>query len=310
MITSVETVGFTVSNLDEAKKFYTQVLPFTLVDEHEVMGDAYDRLTGLFGTRMRVARLKLGEEELQLTQYLTPPGGNPIPHDSRSNDLWFQHIAIVVSDMEDAYAQLREHNVQHVSTAPQTLPDYIEAAAGIKAFYFRDPDGHNLELIWFPEGKGAPRWQTASNVFLGIDHTAIAVGDTQVSGFIYDICLGMEVGGVSTNYGTEQEHLNGVFGCRVHITGWNAAGGIGIEFLDYLTPIDGRRMPANTRPNDLWHWETSLLSDNIELDYKTLTRQRMISAQIVDLPNRDVYGYARAFMFRDIDGHALKIVEK
>ncbi len=78
---------------------------------------------------------------------------------SRSNDLWFQHIAIVVSDMDRAYQKLCQFDVTSISTAPQKLPDYIEAAAGIEAFYFRDPDGNALELISFPPDKGDPRWQ-------------------------------------------------------------------------------------------------------------------------------------------------------
>jgi len=112
----------------------------------------------------------LGKSKFNLLSSLRRPEAAPIPPDSRSNDLWFQHLAIVVSDMDTAYATLCGHNVQHVSTAPQTLPDYITAAAGIRAFYYRDPDGHNLELIWFPEGKGAPRWQSKNRLFFGIDH--------------------------------------------------------------------------------------------------------------------------------------------
>jgi catechol 2,3-dioxygenase-like lactoylglutathione lyase family enzyme len=157
---------------------------------------------------MRILTLNLGGEQLELTQYLSLPGGRPIPVDSRSNDGWFQHIAIVVSDMDAAYARLREHRVQHVSSAPQTLPDYIPAAAGVRAFYFRDPDGHNLELIWFPEDKADPRWRSKHALFLGIDHTAIAVSDTRNSHAFYRDGLGLAVAGESENYGPEQEHLN------------------------------------------------------------------------------------------------------
>ncbi|MEL7234742.1 MAG: VOC family protein, partial [Chloroflexota bacterium] len=242
MIQQVHSVGFTVSDMEQALAFYTGVLPFQLENDVEVYGEPYERLTGVFGARMRVVTLALGTEKIQLTQYIAPPGGRPIPADSRSNDLWFQHIAIVVSDMDAAYAILRENNVQHVSTAPQTLPDYIEAAAGVKAFYFRDPDGHNLELIWFPEGKGNPRWQNGNALFMGIDHTAIAVTDTDYSLRAYaheDGFLNLAVAGESLNYGTEQEHLNGVFGCRVRITGLTPPEGIGVEFLDYLAPPGG-----------------------------------------------------------------------
>src|SRR5947199_7367917 len=99
MLERVLKVGFTVADLDAALAFYTKALPFQLVDEVEVCGWPYENLHGLFGLRMRVATLRLGEETLELTEYLTPTG-REIPPDSRSNDGWFQHIAIVVSDME------------------------------------------------------------------------------------------------------------------------------------------------------------------------------------------------------------------
>lgn len=119
-----------------------------------------ERLVGVFGVRMQ-----LGNEVIELTDYLTP-AGRPIPIDSRSNDRWFQHIAIVVSDMNQAYQLLRQHNVQHVSTAPQRLPEYLINAAGIEAFYFRDPDGHNLEIIYYPPDKGERNFRWRCSVFL------------------------------------------------------------------------------------------------------------------------------------------------
>jgi hypothetical protein len=78
--------------------------------------------------------------------------------------------------MDEAFEELRALKVQFVSTAPQRLPDWNKAAAGIEAFCFRDPDQHNLEVIHFPSGKRDARWQARNDkLFLGIDHTAIAV---------------------------------------------------------------------------------------------------------------------------------------
>jgi catechol 2,3-dioxygenase-like lactoylglutathione lyase family enzyme len=148
-VKAVEAIGMTVSNMNQAVEFYSQVLSFEKISDVEVYGREYETLQGLFGVRMQVVQMQLGEETLILTEYLTPQG-DPIPVDSRSHDLWFQHIAIVVSDMDRAYEQLRQHDIQHVSTAPQQLPEYIEAAAGIEAFYFRDPDGHNFRTHSFP----------------------------------------------------------------------------------------------------------------------------------------------------------------
>jgi len=81
--------------------------------------------------------------------------------------------------MDEALQRLRALKVQFVSTGPQTLPPSIKADAGIKAFYFRDPDQHNLEIIYFPVGKGDPRWQANTDkLFLGIDHAAIGISNT------------------------------------------------------------------------------------------------------------------------------------
>ena len=100
---SVESVGMTVSDMDRAVEFYS-ALTFQKVSDIEVLGDEFEHLEGVFGARMRIVRMQLGNEFLDLTQYLAPPG-RPIPADSRSNDLWFQHIAIVVRDMDEAFQQ-------------------------------------------------------------------------------------------------------------------------------------------------------------------------------------------------------------
>ena len=151
------------------------------------------------------------------------------------------------------------YKVRHASTGPQRLPDWNRNAGGIKAFYFKDPDGHALEILAFPADKGAPKWHRATDkLFLGIDHTAIVVDDTDQSLRFYRDGLGLTVTGESENYGIEQERLNNVFGARLRITGLTAGAGPGIELLEYLAPDDGRPTPADTRSNDLIGWQTRL----------------------------------------------------
>src|SRR2546429_9336593 len=259
---SVESVGMTVSDMDRAVEFYS-ALTFRKISDVEVLGEEFEHLEGVFGSRMRIVRMQLGNEYLDLTQYLAPPG-RPIPADSRSNDLWFQHAAIVVRDMDQAFEKLRALKVQFVSTGPQTLPPSIKAAAGIKAFYFRDPDQHNLEIIYFPPGKGDPRWQEKTDkLFLGIDHTAIGISSTDASLKFYRELLGLRKAGESENFGTEQEHLNQVFGAHLRITGMRASAGPGVEFLEYLAPRDGRPRPHDVHANDVVHWQTVVVTDNL-----------------------------------------------
>jgi catechol 2,3-dioxygenase-like lactoylglutathione lyase family enzyme len=313
LVQTVDAIGMTVSDMDRALDFYTKVLNFEKVSAVEVAGDEYEHLYGVFGLRIRVVRLQLGDESVELTDYLAPEG-RPIPVDMRSNDKWFQHIAIVVSDMDKAYQRLREFKVQHASTGPQRIPDWNKGAAGIRAFYFRDPDGHHLEVIYFPAGKGDPKWQTTGGkLFLGIDHTAIVVSNTEQSLKFYRDVLGLKVAGESENYGTEQEHLNNVFGARLRISGLRAPKGPGIEFLEYLAPRDGRPYPGDARANDLIHWQTTLIFNNTDGLAQRLRAanyyQFVSSAAAVKIPDAG-FGFKQGFLMRDPDGHVMQIVEK
>jgi catechol 2,3-dioxygenase-like lactoylglutathione lyase family enzyme len=311
VVNAVDSIGLTVSDLDQSVEFFSKVLSCEKVSDVEVFGKAYEHLQGVFGLRMRVARLRLGDEFIELTEYLTPQG-RPLPVDSRSNDRWFQHIAIITSDMEKAYAWLRQNKVKHASTGPQRLPDWNKNAGGIKAFYFKDPDGHALEILAFPEGKGEARWHRKTDkLFLGLDHTAIVVSDTDASLKFYRDRLGFTVAGASENYGDEQEHLNNVFGAHLQITAIRAERGPGIEFLEYLAPRDGRPAPVDLRANDLAHWQTKLLTYNTEAAAKDLlaVKSLFVSSSVVSLPD-NALGFKKGFMVRDPDGHALQLIEK
>jgi catechol 2,3-dioxygenase-like lactoylglutathione lyase family enzyme len=310
-VSRIETVGFTVSDMDKAIDFYARVLPFEKVSDVETFGTEFERLSGVFGARVRIVDLKLGSEKLELTEYLTSQG-RPIPVDSRSDDRWFQHIAIIVSDMDKAYALLRQNKVRHASTGPQTLPSYITAAAGIRAFYFNDFDNHVLEILEFPEGKGLQKWHNLAKIgklFLGIDHTAIVVNDSDESLKFYRDTLGLTVAGTSDNFGPEQEHLNNVFGARLHITGLRTKqDGIAVEFLQYVAPTDGRPFPTDTRSTDLWHWETSFAASNLE-HFFVAYRADFISSGLVQFSDSRL-GFARAAIIRDPNGHAVRLIEQ
>jgi catechol 2,3-dioxygenase-like lactoylglutathione lyase family enzyme len=295
--------------MDRSLKFYTEALGFKKISDQEYKGDNYEKLEGVFGLNIRVARLQLGNEFIELTDYLTT-GGRSIPEDAKSNDLFFQHIAIVVSDMDKAFQQVKKYNVEFVSTSPQTLPKSIPAAEGIKAFYFHDPDDHNLELIFFPKGKGEEKWQQSNGkIFLGIDHTAIGVSSTGNSHKFYNELLGIERKGDSWNKGKEQEHLNNVEGASLHITGYRAAAGPGIEFLQYVDPGPGKTYPADSRADDIWHWQTTLIVDDATVVYNKLMSEgyKFVSKELVHQNSNGVH--TRSFIVRDPDGHAILIKE-
>ena len=92
LVKGVDSIGLTVSDLDRSVEFYSRVLQFHKVSETEVDGESYEHATGVFGLRMRIARMRLGEEYIELTEFLAPRG-RPAPLDARGNDRWFQHVA-------------------------------------------------------------------------------------------------------------------------------------------------------------------------------------------------------------------------
>src|SRR5215831_6379820 len=216
-VTEVAAVGMTVVDMDRSVLFYSHVLSFKKVSDSYQESADYGQIESVPDAKARIVRLKLGEEVVELTQYLSTKGRSS-PPDSSSNDLWFQHIAIVVSNMQKAYGRLKQNGVQAISDGPQRLPKWNREAADIEAFYFKDPDGHPLELIHFPAGKGDPEWHRKTDeLFLGIDHTAIAASNTDKSLVFYGR-LGFRERGHSLNYGIEQDRLSGVAGARVRIT--------------------------------------------------------------------------------------------
>jgi catechol 2,3-dioxygenase-like lactoylglutathione lyase family enzyme len=308
VVGAVESVSVTVSDMERSLHFYRGVLGFESVADIEVAGDDYEHLYGVFGARVRIVTLRLGDESLKLEQFLAPHG-RPIPADSHSNDGWFQHVAIIVSDIDRAYAWLRDHHVEQSSPAPQLLPSWNPNAGGIGAYYFHDPDGHSLEVLHFPVGKGDAKWQRpTSALFLGIDHTAIVVSNTDESLGYYRDTLGLHVAGTSENYGPEQERLNNVFGARLRITALRGTAGPGVELLEYLAPRTGRPMPVDTLASDLWSWHIDMRADIAAADLGI--RQHHYTYVSPGPVRLGTGGAAIGLLVRDPDGHAALLMQR
>jgi catechol 2,3-dioxygenase-like lactoylglutathione lyase family enzyme len=318
-INQVKSIAMTVADMDRSIEFYTTVLAFTKIADRQITGvEAVDesclqaaQVPTAAKIQLRVVELQLGDETIELTEFIAPKG-RPIPSDSRSHDRWFQHIAIVVAQMDPAYQHLQQHRVTQISPHPQTLPDWNPVAGGIQAFYFQDPDGHNLELIHFPPDKGDSKWQQPTEaLFLGIDHTAIVVADTAASRAFYCDLLGMTLQQESENYGEEQERLSGVANAKLRISSLTAPSGIGIELLEYLEPTDGRPTPADTESNDLWYWETTLVvADTMDTVDRLHTAHFPLACAEVTPSDTSALEFNRDFLILDPDGHTIRLVDR
>jgi len=204
---SIAGIGLTTGDVERAAAFYA------------ALGFA----------RVAPRRLALGGFSLELT----PATGAAYPVRRAANDPWFQHFAVAVADIDAAAAVALAAGATPISRGgPQRLPPNT---GSVVAWKFRDPDGHPLELSLIPGG-GWLRDATAGAVFLGIDHTAIAVADLPVSREWYE-AHGFRETGRSTNTGPEQDRLDGLDGVTVEIVAMALPGaGPHLELLAYRTP--------------------------------------------------------------------------
>lgn len=253
-------IGRNVSDLARAIAFYRDALGFKLVNETRIDDPVRGELMGIPGIHGHAAVLRLGEQEIELTAF--DPAGCAYPRDSRTTDCWFQHLAIVVADMDAAYARLCRYSFQAISEdGPQRLPPNTGA---VTAFKFRDPDGHPLELIHFPPRTGEANWQRKQNLFLGVDHSAITVADSEGSVDFYTRLLGFDVAGHSTNTGAEQARLDHAADVRVSVVALqpHEPGPPHVELLGYERPA-GRPFPPKVASNDV-------LADRLVLEVNDL----------------------------------------
>lgn len=305
---AVNGVAITVSDMDRAVAFYSTVLFFDKVSDVQSSGPEVDSLFGVRGAGIRVVTMRLGAERIELVQHLDRHG-RPMTVDAGSGggDHALQHIAIAVNDMDQACLWLHRNHVEQTSPA-QLLPELNPAAGGVRTFAFEDPDGYALEIVQFPAGKGDARWQRPSDhVFLGIDHTAIAVKNTEQSLRFYRDALGLRVVGGSESAGRGHERLNDVAGEQARITTLRAAKGAEIELVEHPQPHDARPDPRAAMASDVVRSRTLLVSGDAAAAATRLGLStggpRPTVVAMADAP----LGFSRGLAVDDPDGHGIQV---
>ena len=211
-VTQLLRVSITAADLAGTAAFYRDGLGLDVGPEKKLGDPAWNRLLGLDeGTAARAMDVAVGTKVVRLVAF--DPKGAPYPAERASNDQWFEHVALVTGDITAVWERLMRSSPEVITTgAPVLLPPNTGSVTASK---FRDPEGHPLELIFFPEGVGDPLWhQGTSPGIRGYDHTAISVTDLDRSVAFYTGLLGFHIGGRSLNRGPEQDRLDGLMGLR------------------------------------------------------------------------------------------------
>lgn len=191
---------------DRLLRFY-EAIGFTIGQDARI-ADAEMAMLGLAGTGRRHA-MTLGTTIVELDWFSET--GRPYPPSTDAASRCFQHLALVTNDVADAWAAARAAGGMVISRdGPVTLP---ADAGGVTAVKFRDPDGHPLELIAFPDA-AARGW--SGNGVLGIDHSAVAATDLEASIPFYE-ALGLTQEDRTMNHGSAQGALDGLEHPRVDV---------------------------------------------------------------------------------------------
>jgi catechol 2,3-dioxygenase-like lactoylglutathione lyase family enzyme len=282
-VTRVLRVSLTTAHLDRLAAFYHEAFGCQRLGTHSLSGAQFEALMGV-GGGAQCLTLGLGQQRIELLQFAD--AGRPYPQHAASSDLFFQHFAIVVSDMDRALEQLaRVPGWNPISMpGPQHLP---ARSGGVTAYKFRDPDGHPLELLAFAPGQGPAAWQPRPNdaLCLGIDHSAISVADSARSVRFYQ-ALGLAVTARSLNLGPEQALLDDVAQPQVEVTALSLpGGGPHLELLCYRTQAGVAAAP--------WH-------------NNDVAATRLVLQTTAQAADADAGSLER--MLRDPDGHHLMLV--
>ena len=248
-VTQLIGVSITVADLAGTAAFYRDALGLEVGPEQTLIDPAWNSVLGLAqDTVARAADVAIGEQVIKLVAF--DPPGRPYPSKRTSNDQWFQHLALVSGDIARIWKKLEGGSPGEITKGP---PVHLPASTGgVTAFKFRDPEGHPLELIFFPPGVGDPQWQReVGSRLAGYDHTAISVTDVNRSIAFYTQLLGFKVSARSLNKGVEQDRLDGLTGCQVDVVALAPASEITphVELLHYRSP-PGRTL-TEIRANDV-----------------------------------------------------------
>jgi catechol 2,3-dioxygenase-like lactoylglutathione lyase family enzyme len=291
--------GQVVADIERAERFLSAAFGFTAIGR-AASDSRFAELMGVPGATTRRTHMRLGDQEIVLTAF--DPPGRPYPPDSTSSDLWFQHLAIVVADIDAAHARLREaaRIMPITESGPIRLPC---ASGGVRAYKFRDGDGHPLELLEFHPDSTPAAWrrQGRTDVFLGIDHTAVAVADTRRSIAFFRSSFGLMLGMQTENTGAEQSRLDAIPGARVIVSSLNPAEKIPhLELLGYQT---GRRHPIRMADsNDIAATYVVLQTPDLAETTRALAAA---SAHFISPGICTMADSTQALMILDPDGHRL-----
>lgn len=139
MVTKLDHVALSVTDLDRSIDFYTKILGCTVDRTLDLGADSLlGKVVGMPGASARIAHLSLGEAMVELFEYRDPTGSPPRA-ERKQADIGIIHFGLTSDDARSDYQRLADQGVEFFS-------EPVEFRPGVWLFYFYGPDGEVCEL--------------------------------------------------------------------------------------------------------------------------------------------------------------------
>ena len=143
---AVDHMGFTVSSLDEAVRFWTEAVGFELIGKGEFPGDFAETITGVPTPVLKAAKVKAPNGFIvELLKFESDRDEGRVPGSAAA--IGASHFAITVSDIKHAIERIEAEGWK-ASGTPAVIPS--GGSKGRTVVYISGPDGIILELVQVP----------------------------------------------------------------------------------------------------------------------------------------------------------------
>jgi catechol 2,3-dioxygenase-like lactoylglutathione lyase family enzyme len=154
-LAGIEHIGLTVPSIDEATRFFVDVLGAELLYDVGPFESPDDWMANHLAVhprarieKIRVLRVANGPV-LELFEFVSPDQKTAQP---RNSDYGGWHLAFYVDDIDPALAALKAWKLD-IQSGPVVMTE--GPSAGLTWLYFKAPWGQQLELVSYPGGLAA-----------------------------------------------------------------------------------------------------------------------------------------------------------
>lgn len=145
-VTAVDHTGFAVSSLDEAVRFWTEALGFTLERQSEMGGEFLHQVTGVEDPSVKTAIVRAPDGYIvELLQYSKGRQNGEVPNSAGS--IGAAHLALTVKDIDAAIARVEAAGWK-AKGSPQSIPG--GPRKGTLVGYVSGPDHITIEFMQPP----------------------------------------------------------------------------------------------------------------------------------------------------------------